>query len=76
MIKPDCYKNIGKIVGVIEKAGFVIANIKMARMTIRDSQDFYGEHQVWPTVTLGKTILRRANQIHVQRLRGWHGASG
>lgn len=46
MIKPDCYKNIGKIVALIEKSGFVIANIKMARMTLRDSQEFYAEHQV------------------------------
>lgn len=56
MIKPDCYKHIGKIVSAIEKAGFVIANIKMARMTLRDSQEFYAEHQVLSSHA-GQTIL-------------------
>ena len=46
MIKPDCYKNIGKIISLIEKNGFVISNIKMAKMTLRDAQEFYGEHNV------------------------------
>lgn len=46
MIKPDCYKNIGKIVSTIEKNGFVISNIKMAKMTLRDAQEFYAEHNV------------------------------
>lgn len=58
MIKPDCYKNIGKIVGLIEKSGFVIANIKMARMTLRDSQEFYAEHEVSSRITPGKAFLR------------------
>ena len=46
MIKPDCYKNIGKIIALIEKSGFVISNIRMARMTLKDSQEFYAEHAV------------------------------
>ena len=57
MIKPDCYKHIGKIVSAIEKTGFVIANIKMARMTLRDSQEFYAEHQVLSSHT-GQAFLR------------------
>ena len=48
MIKPDCYKHIGKIVSAIEKGGFVISNIKMAKMTLKDSQEFYAEHVVAP----------------------------
>lgn len=46
MIKPDCYKNIGKIVTAIEQSGFVISNIKMSKMSIQDSQQFYAEHKV------------------------------
>jgi nucleoside-diphosphate kinase len=37
MIKPDAYTNIGKIVDAIEKNGFTIANIKMAKFTLADA---------------------------------------
>lgn len=33
MIKPDCYMSIGKIINYIEENGFVITNIKMARLS-------------------------------------------
>ena len=46
MIKPDCYKNIGKIISAIEQSGFVISNIKMTKMELQDSQQFYAEHRV------------------------------
>lgn len=37
MIKPDAYTNIGKIIDIIEKSGFTIANIKMAKFTLSDA---------------------------------------
>jgi len=46
MIKPDCYRNIGKIINAIENTGFVISNIKMAKMELSDAQQFYAEHKV------------------------------
>lgn len=48
MIKPDCYSHIGKIIDIIEHSGFVIGNIKMARMTLADAEEFYGEHKGKP----------------------------
>jgi len=37
MIKPDAYTNIGKIIDAIEKNGFTIGNIKMAKFTLQDA---------------------------------------
>lgn len=48
MVKPDAYSNLGKIVAAIESAGFRISNIRMTRMTLKDAQQFYGEHQGKP----------------------------
>jgi nucleoside-diphosphate kinase len=48
MIKPDAYTSIGKILDIIEKSGFVISNIKMARLNQSDAEEFYGEHKVNP----------------------------
>lgn len=48
MIKPDCYLNIGKIINTIEEDGFTISNLKMARMSEQDAQQFYAEHKGKP----------------------------
>jgi len=48
MIKPDAYTKMGKIIEAIEKSGFVISNLKMAKFSLRDAQEFYAEHQVNP----------------------------
>ena len=45
MIKPDAYKNIGKIVSEIEDAGFIISNMKMTKMAVENAHVFYGEHK-------------------------------
>ncbi len=37
MIKPDAYNHIGKIISAIERDGFMIANIKMTKMTLNDA---------------------------------------
>jgi len=66
MIKPDCYQNIGKIIDIIEHSGFVIGNIKMAKMTLGDAEEFYAEHK-------GKPFYR-TYQLHLQRLCCWYGA--
>jgi len=44
MIKPCCYKNIGKILTKIQKEGFKIGNLKMARFSRKDAETFYAEH--------------------------------
>jgi nucleoside-diphosphate kinase len=51
MIKPDCYPHIGKIIDIIEHSGFVIGNIKMAKMTLADAEEFYAEHKGKPFYT-------------------------
>lgn len=69
MIKPDCYKNIGKIITAIEQSGFVISNIKMTKMELQDSQQFYAEHRVNERdlfLRLGKAILRGTDEIYCQ----------
>ena len=40
--------NIGKIINIIEEAGFTISNIKMARFTQQDAEKFYAEHKGKP----------------------------
>ena len=40
--------NIGKIINAIEEEGFTISNIKMAKMTEQDAQQFYAEHKGKP----------------------------
>lgn len=37
MIKPDAYSNIGKVIDIIERSGFTIANIKMTKFTHKDA---------------------------------------
>ena len=44
MIKPDCYNHIGRILDIIISAGFRISNLKMVRMTVTQSRQFYAEH--------------------------------
>ena len=45
MIKPDAYKNIGKIIDAIYVNGFKISKLKMSRFTQQSSSEFYGEHK-------------------------------
>ena len=44
MIKPDCYNHIGKIIDIILSSGFRIGNLKMMRMTLTQTRQFYAEH--------------------------------
>lgn len=44
MIKPDCYNHIGKIIDIINSAGFRISNLRMTRMSVTQSRQFYAEH--------------------------------
>ena len=44
MIKPDAYRNIGKIIDAIYANGFKINKLKMSRFTYEAAQVFYGEH--------------------------------
>lgn len=48
MIKPDAYKNIGKIIDAIQVNGFRISKLKMSRFTEQSSSEFYGEHKGKP----------------------------
>ncbi len=45
MVKPDAYKNLGKILSEIEAAGFIISNVKMAKMSVENAHRFYAEHK-------------------------------
>lgn len=44
MIKPDAYRNIGKIIDAIYVNGFKINKLKMSRFSYETAQVFYGEH--------------------------------
>lgn len=48
MIKPDAYKNMGKIIDAIYVNGFRINKLKMSRFTDATSGVFYGEHRAQP----------------------------
>jgi len=45
MIKPNAMKNVGSIIKAIEEDGFIIANLKMSKMTVSDAHAFYAEHK-------------------------------
>lgn len=84
MIKPDAYTSIGKIIDIIENSGFVIGNLKMAKLTLSDAQEFYAEHKVICKVnsiyiefiSSGKAILYRTYKLYLQRFRCWTRACG
>ena len=44
MIKPDCYKHIGKIIDAVYVNGFRISKLKMSRFSEASAATFYGEH--------------------------------
>lgn len=43
LIKPDAYLQIGKIVNLFEDSGFTIGNVRMAKLTKRDAENFLAE---------------------------------
>tara|TARA_R110001583_G_scaffold41753_1_gene132719 strand:+ start:58296 stop:58691 length:396 start_codon:yes stop_codon:yes gene_type:complete len=50
MIKPDAVENghIGAILEKITAAGFKIVAMKYTQLSLRDAQEFYGEHRERP----------------------------
>lgn len=48
MIKPDCYKHIGKIIDAVYVNGFKISKLKMSRFSPATAAEFYGEHKGKP----------------------------
>ena len=46
MIKPDAYLHMGKIIDMVEQTGFIIANLKLAKLSASDAEEFYMEHRV------------------------------
>lgn len=44
MVKPDAYRNIGKVIDAVYANGFKIAKMKMSRFSTATSGEFYGEH--------------------------------
>jgi nucleoside-diphosphate kinase len=48
MIKPDAYKDIGKIIDAISQSGFAINKLKMSRFSKASSSQFYKEHEGKP----------------------------
>ena len=51
MIKPDAYEHMGKILDAIYKAGFTVNRLKMVKLTLEQSETFYGEHKGKPFFT-------------------------
>jgi len=45
MIKPCSYKHIGKILTRIQKEGFTIGNLRMAKFSRGNAETFYAEHK-------------------------------
>ena len=43
LIKPDAYIHSGKILEMIEKAGFKISNIRMTRMSPTEATELLGD---------------------------------
>lgn len=48
LIKPDCYKEIGKIIALIQGNDLVISNLQMIKMTREFAEDQYAEHKGKP----------------------------
>ena len=79
MIKPDAVRarKIGAILAEVEKAGFEIASMRMARLTPEDARRFYAVHEGKPFLndlvafmSSGPAIpcrLRRQDAIRVLR---------
>jgi len=68
MIKPDCYLHIGKIIDIVENSGFVIGNIKMAKMSLADAEEFYAEHKVYSLFNLHESHLLLRENLSIQDL--------
>ncbi len=48
MIKPDAYLHMGKIITLIQNAGFQINKLKMIKFTPETASRFYAEHEGKP----------------------------
>jgi nucleoside-diphosphate kinase len=48
MIKPDCYKHIGKLIDAIYVNGFKINKMRMSRFSPATAAEFYAEHKQKP----------------------------
>ncbi|XP_072021755.1 nucleoside diphosphate kinase homolog 7-like [Amphiura filiformis] len=48
MIKPDAISKFGPIIDMIYQGGFYITNAKMTRLSRRDAETFYAEHEGKP----------------------------
>ena len=43
LIKPDAYIHVGKMIDMIEQAGFKISNLKMTRLQAQEAQDLLND---------------------------------
>jgi nucleoside-diphosphate kinase len=48
MVKPDAYTNLGKILATVHQQGFLVSKLKMARLSVNDCHELYGEHKGKP----------------------------
>mmetsp|Transcript_18010 Transcript_18010/g.32887 ORF Transcript_18010/g.32887 Transcript_18010/m.32887 type:complete len:383 (-) Transcript_18010:16-1164(-) len=48
MVKPDAFKNLGKIVYAIQQAGFSINNMRVCKLSKEEAEEFYDVHRGKP----------------------------
>ncbi|KXZ44028.1 hypothetical protein GPECTOR_75g752 [Gonium pectorale] len=48
MIKPDAFKNMGKIINAISQSGFLISKLRVAKLSKQEAQEFYAVHRGKP----------------------------
>lgn len=48
MIKPDAVKHLGKILHAIYQSGFIISNLRMCKLSKRETEEFYAVHRGKP----------------------------
>ena len=48
IIKPDCISKMGEILQLVHSNGLRICNMRMVKLSIKDAQEFYREHEGKP----------------------------
>ncbi|MEW5319871.1 MAG: hypothetical protein WDW38_010990 [Sanguina aurantia] len=41
MVKPDAFKNLGKIMNAISQSGFIISKLRVAKLSLAEAEEFY-----------------------------------
>lgn len=83
MIKPDAYKHMGKIIKAItaELPGIRIAQLKMAKMSPQDAEDFYAVHRGKPFFNdliafMSSDVVVAMELVGADAIKKWRGLIG